>query len=124
MEVTLDAPDSLPDLPKESELALFRALQESLSKVTRHGAVEEVDVELYGRPGQGRSGREGLMLVVRDAGRGFDPATLASNEGLGLAGIREQAEVLGGTFSLTSAPGEGTEVRVWWPVGDGGLRDG
>ena len=121
--VRLEVHDLPASAPLPVRIALFRALQESLSNATRHGAVEEVDVELYGRSGPGRSGREGLMLVVRDAGRGFDPATLASNEGLGLAGIREQAEVLGGTFSLTSAPGEGTEVRVWWPVGDGGLRD-
>ena len=49
---------------------------------------------------------------------GFDPTTLAHSEGLGLAGIREQAEILGGTFELRSAPGSGTELRVWWPVQD------
>ena len=78
-----------------------------------------MDVELRGETGSGRSGRTGLLLVVRDAGTGFDTSTLGSNDGLGLAGIREQAEVLGGTFGIDSAPGAGTELRVWWPVHDG-----
>ena len=79
-------------------------------------------VELRGETGSGRSGRAGLLLVVRDTGAGFDTSTLGSNDGLGLAGIREQAEVLGGTFGIESAPGAGTELRVWWPVHDGGAQ--
>ncbi len=59
---------------------------------------------------------DGLSLVVRDDGDGFDPATLADSPGLGLAGIREQAGVLGGSFEVSSSPGHGTELRVWWPL--------
>ncbi len=53
---------------------------------------------------------------MRDDGAGFDPASLERSEGLGLAGIREQAEILGGSFAIRSAPGAGTELRVWWPL--------
>jgi signal transduction histidine kinase len=98
------------------KIALFRALQEGLSNVTRHGGSQAIQVTLGSRAAQWRGGPAGLELVVSDDGAGFDPATLASSEGLGLAGIREQAEILGGTFAVDSAPGAGTRLRVWWPV--------
>jgi signal transduction histidine kinase len=117
--VELDAQD-LPDgSPLPVRIALFRALQESLSNATRHGGVDLVRVRLRGGTGPGRSGRPGLQLDVRDEGVGFDPSILASDEGLGLAGIREQAEVLGGSFAIFSAPGKGTALHVWWPLRDG-----
>ena len=117
--VELDAHDLPAETPLPVRIALFRALQESLSNATRHGAVDHVTVELYGRSGASRTGRDGLQLVVRDSGTGFDPSSLGSSGGLGLAGIREQAEVLGGSFVISSAPGAGTELRVWWPLSDG-----
>ena len=113
---THDVPELVP-LPVK--IALFRALQEALSNATRHGRSETVDVELRGGEGSGRAGVPGLRLIVRDQGVGFDPATLRSADGLGLAGDREQAQVLGGSFTLRSAPGEGTELRVWWPLNAG-----
>jgi len=116
IRVELDARDLSRDVPLPVRIALFRAMQESLSNATRHGGVDVVQVEVRGAP---EAGRAGLRLVVRDAGSGFDPSILASNEGLGLAGIREQAEVLGGSFAISSAPGEGTDLHVWWPLRDG-----
>jgi signal transduction histidine kinase len=120
--VQLDVRD-LPDVaPLPVRIALFRALQESLSNATRHGGVDVVHVELRGAPGSGRAGRPGLLLVVRDEGSGFEPSILPSNEGLGLAGIREQAEVLGGSFAISSTPGKGTRLRVWWPLHNGSVE--
>lgn len=115
----LDAHDLPAATPLPVRIALFRALQESLSNATRHGGVDHVSVELRGEPGQGRRAGPGMLLIVRDDGSGFDPSILRSNGGLGLAGIREQAEVLGGSFVVSSAPGEGTTLRVWWPLRDG-----
>ena len=120
--VELEARDLPADTPLPVRIALFRALQEALSNATRHGAAERVDVELSVQPGAGRAGRDGLQLSVRDSGIGFDPSTLDSSDGLGLAGIREQAEVLGGSFAISSAPGEGTSLRVWWPLWDGAIE--
>jgi signal transduction histidine kinase len=45
-----------------------------------------------------------------------DPEAVAATEGLGLAGIREQAEILGGTFAIGPQPQGGTQLRVWWPL--------
>ncbi len=118
----VDAPPVTVSLPVK--IALFRALQEGLSNATRHGGSSVIHVSLAGRSADRGSSRAsdrpsrvpGLALIVSDDGAGFDPASLASTGGLGLAGIREQAEILGGTFAVSSAPAGGTELRVWWPV--------
>ncbi len=106
------------------KIALFRALQESLSNASRHGGQAAMSVELSGTPAtRDRDlGLPGLALVVRDSGAGFDPVSLGDSQGLGLAGIREQAEILGGSFAIRSAPGAGTELRVWWPLQPGPLE--
>ena len=106
--------------PLPVKIALFRALQESLSNATRHGGSDRLEVELAGT-GTGDGEPSGLRLDVRDHGRGFDVALLGSSEGLGLAGIREQAEILGGTFDVRSSPGVGTQMRVWWPLQNGSV---
>ena len=114
--VSLVGQDTPASVPLSVKIALFRALQEALSNATRHGGSTRVEVELGGTPGMDAGGAAGLALTVRDDGQGFDTAELGSGEGLGLAGIREQAEILGGTFSVTSTPGGGTELGVWWPL--------
>jgi signal transduction histidine kinase len=114
-----DLPDSVP-LPVK--IALFRALQETLSNATRHGHSGRVGVALNGMVDRHRGGVPGLELAVTDDGVGFDTATLATSDGLGLAGIREQAEILGGSYSVLSSPGEGTTVAVWWPLQSDGTR--
>jgi signal transduction histidine kinase len=117
VNLTLESVPTGVSLPVK--IALFRALQEGLSNATRHGGSTAIDVTLAAQA-KGRPGRlpslAGLGLVVSDDGAGFDPTTLHSTEGLGLAGIREQAEILGGTFSLRSEPAGGTQLRVWWPI--------
>jgi len=114
--VTVETADLPGSVPLPVKIALYRALQESLSNATRHAKSERIRVHLAGRSSTRADGSTGLELVVNDEGEGFDPRQLASSEGLGLAGIREQAEVLGGSFEIVSAPGEGTELRVWWPL--------
>lgn len=107
--------------PLPVKIALFRALQESLSNATRHSGQQRMSVELSGTPGtrDRNLGLAGLLLLVRDSGSGFETGALGHSAGLGLAGIREQAEILGGTFAIRSAPGAGTELRVWWPLQGG-----
>ena len=108
-----DAVPSTVSLPVK--IALFRALQEALSNATRHGGGAGIRVQL----GRGRDDGERLSLEVADDGSGFDPAELETSQGLGLAGIRERAELLGGGFTVESAPGSGTRLRVWWPLSAG-----
>ncbi len=110
--VRLTADPHIPALPPETELALFRALQEALSNVVRHAGAHEVQVSLRCLDGQ-------LDLVVRDDGRGLpvDARGLVRTDAgrMGLTGMRERIHAVGGTVRVANAP-SGAEVRVAVPL--------
>ena len=95
--------------PLPTKIALVRTLQEALSNATRHGKGRGVAVALFTKQGQ-------LELRVSDSGPGFDPQVAERSGRLGLAGMHERAELLGGTFEVRSAPGSGTLVCASWPT--------
>jgi len=101
------------DVPKEAALptkiALFRATQELLSNATRHGQGKDVSVSLSGDKKQ-------ITLSVADSGPGLDPSRVGAEGHLGLAGIREQAELLGGGFEVGTPEQGGAKVTVRWPL--------
>jgi signal transduction histidine kinase len=103
----------LDNLPSQAPLAvkitLFRALEEALSNATRHGGGQHVVARVQGEEG-------GLSLSVSDRGPGFAPEAVPSEGHLGLANLHERAELLGGTFEVTSAPGRGTTLKLWVPA--------
>jgi signal transduction histidine kinase len=115
IRIGLAAPATLPRLSSEAELALFRALQEALSNVLRHAGASSVDVGISVQ-------REGVLLEVRDDGRGFPPdATpeLLERQGhMGLAGMRERIGALGGTVRVHGEPGAGALLEVLVPAGE------
>ena len=88
--------------------ALFRILQESLTNVARHAKATQVEVKLELRG-------ENWLLSIRDNGKGF-AQNAASSNGIGLIGMRERAHILGGSFSIVSAPGEGTTIEAVIPL--------
>jgi signal transduction histidine kinase len=100
-------------LPPTVEIPVFRAVQEALTNVARHSGAKTVLVQMS---------REGgtLTVDVEDDGHGFTPADVATpsetGQGLGLLGMRERIEILGGTLTLDSSPGEGTHVSFTVPV--------
>jgi signal transduction histidine kinase len=99
-------------LPAETELALFRIGQAALHNAELHAAADEVDVELTFEPRR-------VRLSVTDDGCGFEvPQNLDELPRvgkLGLVGMRERAELVGGTLQLASRPGAGTRVDVRVP---------
>jgi signal transduction histidine kinase len=106
--------DHLPlRTPLAVKIALVRTLQEALSNSTRHGGSANVSVHAWGQADR-------LWLEVADCGPGFDESTMPVVESghLGLAGMRERAELLGGTFTVRSASGAGTTIRACWPLVD------
>jgi signal transduction histidine kinase len=97
--------------PLAVKIALVRTVQEALSNATRHAAGAEVSLRAWGQGGH-------LYMEVTDRGPGFDLSRAPDVESghLGLAGMRERAELLGGTFTVRTAPGAGTTVRACWPL--------
>jgi len=94
--------EAIPDsLPEPVEIALFRVVQEALTNISRHSGARHASVTASFR-------RDRLRVVVEDDGRGFDPA--APTDRLGLAGIRERMELIGGEFRVESARRAGTTV--------------
>jgi signal transduction histidine kinase len=104
-------------VPAGLAIACFRVVQEALTNVVRHARAGYVWIELS------RS-EYALALVVRDDGVGFDVSkTLAqgTHEGhLGLLGMRERVEILGGSLVVDSKPGQGTRINVWLPLSEPG----
>jgi signal transduction histidine kinase len=97
-------------LSPEVETALYRMVQEALTNVARHAQAQTASVILERRGGE-------MIMIVEDNGRGFDPAAVSQDEHrLGLYGIRERAELLGGKLTIESGPGQGTSLFVTLPM--------
>lgn len=109
-KVELTAEGLPPHAPLPLKLAVYRFIQEALNNAFRHGGgrCQMVDVSCTGG---------GLSVAVGDKGPGFD-ATLvdASEDNLGLSGMRERVESIGGVFELDTRPGAGTRVTALFPL--------
>jgi signal transduction histidine kinase len=95
------------------ELVVYRLVQEALSNASRHARARRVEVRLEQSPGV-------LHCSVADDGIGFDAAALearlaAGENGMGLSGIRDRIEGLGGTLDIDSVPGRGTRLSIILP---------
>ncbi len=96
-------------LDEDRAVVLFRILQESLTNIARYAHASRVDVAMGQGDGQ-------LWLEVRDDGEGFDPVAARQKKSYGLLGMHERAIALGGQVEVTSAPGQGTRIRVTIPL--------
>jgi PAS domain S-box-containing protein len=93
------------ELDPDHASALFRIFQESLTNIAKHAGATRVTVTL-------RRQRQHLTLTICDNGRGITPADRLKPQSFGLRGMSERAKALGGTLSLSPAPGGGTMVAV------------
>ncbi|BCZ92414.1 hypothetical protein TthAA37_16030 [Thermus thermophilus] len=93
-------------LPETHETALYRVVQEALTNVARHAKAKQVSVVLQQEEGE-------INLVVEDDGQGFPPEV---QPGLGILGMRERVELLGGRFQMESLPGLGTTLYARIPL--------
>lgn len=92
--------------------ALYRVAQEALTNVARHAHASRVDVTISKEP-------KSVRMVIRDNGRSFPVESVMLVRGrkrLGLVGMRERVEMLGGAFEIESAPGVGTKISAHIPV--------
>jgi signal transduction histidine kinase len=106
--IAVDARIDLPEpLSPDAERTVYRLCQESLTNVAKHSEAGRAELAVAQVNGA-------LTLRVSDDGAGFDPSGVSS--GVGLRGMRERVEVLGGTFEIVSRAGEGTEVSARVPI--------
>jgi len=99
-------------IPADVHIALYRIAQEALNNVIKHARAHQATVRLgYSPESQVEPVR--VVLSIRDDGRGFDATQLHHNR-LGLGIMQERVEVIGGTLTIESQPGHGTQVTVLW----------
>lgn len=104
----------------EVALTLYRILQESLTNITKHAQASRVDVELT-------KTRDHVKMIIKDDGNGIRPNAICSamqNNRLGIYGMQERAELLGGSLAFRSLENQGTTIILILPIGsDGHVKD-
>jgi signal transduction histidine kinase len=103
----------IEELDTARRTTLFRVAQEALTNVARHAHASRVEVSIQKLP-------DCVCMKIKDDGKSFDvDRTLRSNGGkrLGLLGMRERLEMIGGKFVVESAPGKGTTILAQIPLG-------
>ncbi|UCG25018.1 MAG: GAF domain-containing protein [Chloroflexota bacterium] len=100
--------DETRELPVNVRIALYRIAQEALNNVVKHARASQVTIAL-----RDCCDGYGVILTVRDNGRGFDPEQVPAGR-LGLGIIRERAAAINARLSLTSTSGQGTTVEAAW----------
>jgi signal transduction histidine kinase len=109
LQIDLHVDVGEPRLDAELETAVFRLVQESLTNVVKHAQAARCSITVIEDEGQ-------IDLAIRDDGRGIDEAALAKRAGFGLTGMRERAQLTGGTLELDNNADGGAEVRARLPV--------
>jgi signal transduction histidine kinase/YHS domain-containing protein len=117
-EITLVVQGDERRLAPQSELALFRIVQEAWSNIRRHAQARQADFTFNYTP-------DGLLVTISDDGIGFTPPVdeVALDGHWGLRGIRERTELTGGSLRVMSQPGQGTRIVVSIPYPGVGGRD-
>lgn len=105
MRVKVAAEQVCDDLPEEHKTCIYRVVQEALHNCARHSSAQLVRVNVRQEP-------EVILLSIQDDGHGFDPRT----RGMGLLGIDERVNYLGGHFEIYSTPGEGASLKITLPL--------
>jgi signal transduction histidine kinase len=99
------------NIDEQRAIVVYRVLQEALTNIAKHARAQQVRIRLYSDVG-------GIHLQVADDGRGCDAANLWRRKGkpkIGIEGMRERVESLGGAFAFTSSPGKGARITVVLP---------
>jgi len=106
VEMVFDLDEDVQVAPEVRE-ALLRIVREAIGNAARHGEAQSVRVEVRAD--------DGLVLSVRDDGKGFDPASPRRPDSFGLESMRERVETVGGRLAIDSAVGGPTTIRVELP---------
>lgn len=109
LQVEVHTPETPVELRPDAAVALFRIAQEALQNVMKHSGATRASVTLSVKD-------RAVELLVRDTGKGFKTGGRARDGGMGLLSMQERAVLAGGTLTVRSTAGQGTEVRATVPV--------
>ncbi len=100
-------------LSHNAEVAIFLVVQEAITNAKKHAHASRIEIEVTPTDGE-------LVVVVRDNGRGFDVEAIIENYdqrgSLGMLNMKERAQIVNGTLSLSSQPGQGTTITLQLPL--------
>jgi PAS domain S-box-containing protein len=99
------------NISPEAATAAFRVMQEAFTNIIRHAQATSVTVTLQA------AGEAELLLRVSDNGVGLRPGALTNGRSLGIMGMRERLQAVGGHLDIASTPGQGTTVSIYIPMG-------
>lgn len=108
VRVHCDIPDTLPHLPIDTSLAVYRIAQELLSNTLAHAGATAVTMRLHGQEDQ-------LVFTYTDNGKGFDRQDTTAKKGLGLRNIDSRVNMIKGSIMTESTPGNGVTVTIEIP---------
>ena len=97
------------DLPVNKSTSLYRIFQESLTNIARHSKASKVNASII-------KGKGHIIMTIHDNGQGFDPLIIGNKKTLGILGMKERVNILGGEYFIQSEPGKGTEIRIEVPM--------
>jgi signal transduction histidine kinase len=109
IQADIHLPDDGAAVPKDIAIALFRIVQEGVNNIIRHAQAKHVVLDLV-------ADGEEYAFTLHDDGRGFNPKVNRESWPHGIMGMQHRVRALGGRFSLESAPGKGTTLRVAVPA--------
>ena len=112
IHVSLSAFTEVEEVNGDKRTVLYRVAQEALTNVARHAQASQAEVKIQKLDGA-------ICMKIRDNGKGFDQQRVLrakKRERLGLLGMRERLEMVGGNFTVTSTPGKGTTVLTQIPL--------
>ena len=113
LDLELSMNGDFENLGEALNMTLYRLIQEGLTNVSRHAQARRVDIRLQRSTSRGKNGE--IELMMKDDGRGFETATW-DGEGVGLIGMRERVEALGGRLEIASRAAHGFCVWARLPV--------
>ena len=100
-------------LPSQVETTVFRVCQEAINNIAKHAGATTVLIEINFKPSS-------LVVEIEDDGQGFDLSSIAAvspTQGLGLLGMRERVNLIGGSLNISTKAGEGTRIALEVPYG-------
>jgi signal transduction histidine kinase len=92
-------------LTPQKEIVLYRVAQEAVTNLIKYAGVTKAEMSFRKKGGS-------IVLRIQDKGNGFDVSSLANSRGMGLLGMKERIDSVGGTLKISSRPGKGTVVEA------------